>query len=169
MTLSDLSSAEQTRRLRAGKLDAGFLRLPSDEGLSSFKVIDEALALAVPPHLGLKRVPADLGTLNEIGFIALQRARGRVGRAGRPVVRRAPFRAARDAAGRGRAVGARVGRGRRGVAFIPSRAQYLLRDATVLPLDGKDAKWRVAAWLSDRDDPVTTRFVSFMRAAIKNA
>ncbi|AFQ50282.1 LysR family transcriptional regulator [Burkholderia cepacia] len=171
VTLSDLSSSEQTRRLRAGKLDAGFLRLPSDEGLSSFKVIDEALALAVPPHLGFKRVPADLDVLNEIGFIALQRARGPglAAQIDRWCVERhfvpQVTQQAEDVQSVLTSVAAGVG-----VAFIPSRAHYLLRDATVLPLDGRDAKWRVGlAWLSGRDDPVTTHFVSFMRAAIKGA
>ncbi|CAI8692658.1 LysR family transcriptional regulator [Burkholderia pyrrocinia] len=171
VTLSDLSSSEQTRRLRAGKLDAGFLRLPSDDGLSSFKVIDEGLALAVPPHLGFKRVPADLDVLNEIGFIALQRARGPglAAQVDRWCVERrfVPHvtQQAEDVQSVLTSVAAGVG-----VAFIPSRAQYLLRDATVLPLDGRDAKWHVGlAWLSGRDDPVTTHFVSFMRAAIKGA
>ncbi|HDR9248979.1 LysR family transcriptional regulator [Burkholderia vietnamiensis] len=171
ITLSDLSSSEQTRRLRSGKLDAGFLRLPADEGLSSFRVTDEALALAVPPHLGFKRVPADLDALNEIGFIALQRARGPglaaqieqwcVARRFVPQV----MQQAEDVQSVLTSVAAGVG-----VAFIPSSAQYLLRDATVLSLAGRDAKWRVGlAWLSGRDDPVTTRFVSFMRAALKGA
>ncbi|MET3629710.1 DNA-binding transcriptional LysR family regulator [Burkholderia sp. 572] len=171
VTLSDLSSSEQTRRLHAGKLDAGFLRLPADEGLSSFKVVDEGLALAVPPHLGFKRVPADLDVLNEIGFIALQRARGPglAAQIDRWCVERrfVPHvtQQAEDVQSVLTSVAAGVG-----VAFIPSRAQYLLRDATVLPLDGRDAKWSVGlAWRSDRDDPVTTRFVSFMRAAIKDA
>ncbi|MFP3656413.1 LysR substrate-binding domain-containing protein, partial [Burkholderia sp. SIMBA_052] len=32
VAVSDLSSAEQTRRLLAGKLDVGFMRMPSVEG-----------------------------------------------------------------------------------------------------------------------------------------
>ncbi|MBU9441606.1 LysR family transcriptional regulator [Burkholderia multivorans] len=170
VTLSDLSSAEQTRRMRAGKLDAGFLRLPADDGLSSCRVIDESLALAVPPQLGFKRVPADLDVLNELGFIALQRARG-AGLAAQIdrwcMARRfVPHvtQQAEDVQSVLTSVAAGVG-----VAFIPSGAQYLLRDATVLPLDGRDAKWRVGlARLSGRDDPVTTRFVTFMRAAIQS-
>jgi hypothetical protein len=57
-----------------------------------------------------------------------------------------------------------------GVAFIPSRAQHVLRDATVLKLHGKEAKWRVGlAWPSTCVNPVTTRFVSFVRPAMKGA
>ncbi|HEY4802698.1 MAG TPA: LysR substrate-binding domain-containing protein [Paraburkholderia sp.] len=169
VTLSDLSSAEQARRLLAGKLDAGFLRLPTWDGLSSFKVLDEGLALALPPQLRYTRLPADLGALNEIGFISLLRSRG-PGLAAQidqwcvkhrfvPNV----TQRAEDIQSVLTSVAAGVG-----IAFIPSRAQHLLRDATVLPLHGKDAKWRVGlAWPSTREDPVTARFVAFVRAAVK--
>lgn len=124
----------------------------------------------MPPQLGFKRVPADLDVLNELGFIALQRARvaGLAAQIDRWCMARrfVPHvtQQAEDVQSVLTSVAAGVG-----VAFIPSGAQYLLRDATVLPLDGRDAKWRVGlAWLSGRDDPVTTRFVTFMRAAIQS-
>ncbi|WP_010099828.1 LysR family transcriptional regulator [Burkholderia ubonensis] len=171
VTLSDLSSAEQARRMLAGKLDAGFMRLPPGDGLSSFKVVDEALALALPPQLRHTRVPADLDALNEIGFIALQRVRGAglAAQVDRWCIERGfvpnVTQQAEDVQSVLTSVAAGVG-----VAFIPSRAQHLLRDATVLPLPGKHAKWRVGlAWPSTRDDPVTSRFVSFVRAAMKGA
>lgn len=171
VTLSDLSSAEQARRILAGKLDAGFMRLPPGDELSSFKVVDEALALALPPQLRHTRVPADLDALNEIGFIALQRARGAglAAQVDRWCIERGfvpnVTQQAEDVQSVLTSVAAGVG-----VAFIPSRAQHLLRDATVLPLPGKLAKWRVGlAWPSTRDDPVTSRFVSFVRAAMKGA
>lgn len=139
--------------------------------MSSFKVIDEGLALAVPPHLRFKCVPADLEMLNEIGFIVLQRSHGPglAGQIGRWCVERRfvphVMQHAEDVQSLLTSVAAGVG-----VAFIPSHAQHLLPDATVLPLDGKSAKWHAGlAWLSAREDPVTTRFVSFMRAAIKDA
>ncbi|KWE82081.1 LysR family transcriptional regulator [Burkholderia ubonensis] len=171
VTLSDLSSAEQARRILAGKLDAGFMRLPPGDELSSFKVVDEALALALPPQLRHTRVPADLDALNEIGFVALQRARGAglAAQVDRWCIERGfvpnVTQQAEDVQSVLTSVAAGVG-----VAFIPSRAQHLLRDATVLPLPGKHAKWRVGlAWPSTRDDPVTSRFVSFVRAAMKGA
>ncbi|KWI75263.1 LysR family transcriptional regulator [Burkholderia ubonensis] len=171
VTLSDLSSAEQARRILAGKLDAGFMRLPPGDELSSFKVVDETLALALPPQLRHTRVPADLDALNEIGFIALQRARGAglAAQVDRWCIERGfvpnVTQQAEDVQSVLTSVAAGVG-----VAFIPSRAQHLLRDATVLPLPGKHAKWRVGlAWPSTRDDPVTSRFVSFVRAAMKGA
>jgi DNA-binding transcriptional LysR family regulator len=168
ITLSDLSSAEQERRLLAGKLDAGFLRLPAGAGLASFKVVGEGLALAMPPHSQYKRLPSDLAVLNDIGFIALSRARG-PGLAAQidrwcGARRFVPniTQHAEDVQSVLTSVAACVG-----VAFIPSRAQYLLRDATVLPLPGKDARWRVGlAWASARENPVTARFVSHVRAAL---
>ncbi|CAN7625902.1 LysR substrate-binding domain-containing protein [Trinickia sp. LjRoot230] len=169
ITLYDLSSAEQSRRLFAGKLDVGFMRLPAAVGLSSFRVIDEGLALAVPAHTRYKRLPSDLNVLNELGFIALARGRGpglaaqverwcNERRFAPQVTQRAD-----DIQSVLTSVAAGVG-----AAFIPSRAQHLLRDATVLQLRGKHATWRVGlAWRSAGDDPVAARFASFIRAAIK--
>ena len=171
VTLCDLSSAEQTRRLLAGKLDAGFMRLPVADGLSSLSMIDEALALALPPYLGYARLPADLGVLNEIGFVALQRSRGPglAAQIDRWCLERRFVPNVTQYAEDVQSVLASVVAGV-GVAFIPSRAQHLLRDATVLKLPGKEAKWRVGlAWPSVRVNPVTTRFVSFVRAAAKGS
>ncbi|TKC88013.1 LysR family transcriptional regulator [Trinickia terrae] len=169
VSLSDLSSSEQTRRLLAGKLDAGFMRMPAASGLSSLGVIDEKLALALPPNLARVRLPADFGKLNEIGFVALRRARG-------------PGLAAQidgwcrehgfvpnvtQQADDVQSVLASVAAGA-GVAFIPSQAEHLLRDAAVLPLRGKHAKWRVGlVWTGAQRNPVTAQFVAFVRAALK--
>jgi DNA-binding transcriptional LysR family regulator len=55
-----------------------------------------------------------------------------------------------------------------GAAFLPSRAQYLLRDARVLTLRDQPARWRVGlAWQAERDDTVTRGFVAFMKARVK--
>lgn len=169
IALSDLSSAEQTRRLLAGKLDVGFMRVPSIEGLSSLRVIDETLALALPPSLERVRLPADFDKLNEMGFLALRRARGS-GLAAQVEgwCREQGFvpnvtQQADDMQSVLASVAAGVG-----VAFVPSSAQHLLRDATVLPLRGKGAKWRVGlVWEEARKNPVTSRFVAFVRAALK--
>jgi DNA-binding transcriptional LysR family regulator len=169
VTLCDLSSAEQTRRMLAGKLDAGFLRLPAADGLASFNMIDEALALALPPDLGYTRLPADLGALNETGFVALQRMRGPglAAQIDRWCVARRFVPNVTQYAEDVQSVLASVAAGV-GIAFIPSHAQHLLRDATVLKLPGKEAKWRVGlAWSAAGADPVTARFVSFVRAAMK--
>jgi DNA-binding transcriptional LysR family regulator len=169
VTLNDLSSAEQGRRLLAGKLDVGFLRLPADRGLDAFPVLDEALALAVPQHARWKRIPGNLEELNEQGFIGLARGRGpglaaqidRWCSEHRFVPR--VTQQADDIQTVLAAVAAGVG-----AAFLPSRTQYLLRDARVLPLRGAAAQWQVGlAWQAERDDPVMTRFVEFVRATAK--
>jgi DNA-binding transcriptional LysR family regulator len=55
-----------------------------------------------------------------------------------------------------------------GSAFLPSRTQYLLRDARVLPLRNPAAQWQVGlTWQLGRDDAVVTRFVEFVRATVK--
>ncbi|MBP0594837.1 LysR family transcriptional regulator [Paraburkholderia sp. LEh10] len=171
VTLNDLSSAEQTRRLFAGKLEAGFLRLPADAGLSAFPVIDESLALAVPQHAKWKRLPAKLDELNDLGFIGLARSRG-PGLAGvidawcaeRGFAPRV-IQQTDDIQSVLAAVAAGVG-----AAFLPSRAQYLLRDARVFRLKDASAQWRVGlAWQTQRDDPVVARFVEYVRGATRHA
>lgn len=170
IALSDLSSDEQSRRILSGKLDVGFMRVPSVEGLSSVRVIDETLALALPPSFERVRLPADFGKLNEMGFLALRRGRG-PGLAAQvdALCREQGFvpnvtQQADDVQSVLASVAAGVG-----VAFVPSRAQHLLRNATVLPLRGAHAKWRVGlVWADAQKNPVTSRFVPFVRAALKN-
>ncbi|MFM0197753.1 LysR substrate-binding domain-containing protein [Paraburkholderia strydomiana] len=170
IALSDLSSDEQSRRILSGKLDVGFMRVPSVEGLSSVRVIDETLALALPPSFERVRLPADFGKLNEMGFLALRRGRG-PGLAAQVDAwcREQGFvpnvtQQADDVQSVLASVAAGVG-----VAFVPSRAQHLLRNATVLPLRGAHAKWRVGlVWADAQKNPVTSRFVPFVRAALKN-
>lgn len=170
ITVHDSSSNEQTRRLLAGKLDVGFMRMPAQTGLSSCAVLDESLALAVPEHAPYKRLPAKLDALNEPGFIALSRQRGpglaaQIDRwcSERQFVPRV-IQEADDIQSVLAAVAGGVG-----AAFLPSRAQYLLRDARVLTLRDKAAQWRIGmAWQTARDDAVTRGFVAFMRARIKD-
>lgn len=170
IALSDLSSAEQTRRLLAGKLDVGFMREPSVEGLSFLRVIDETLALALPPNLERVRLPSDFAKLNEMGFLTLRRARG-PGLAAQvdawcsehgftpSITQRTD-----DVQSVLASVAAGVG-----VAFVPSGAQHLLRSATVQPLRGKHAKWRIGlVWADAQKNPVTSQFLPFVRAALKD-
>ena len=169
VTLNDLSSAEQGRRLLAGKLDVGFLRLPADSGLDAFAVLDEALALAVPQHARWKRIPANLEELNEQGFIGLARGRGPglAAQIDRWCSEHGFVPRVTQQADDIQTVLAAVAAGV-GAAFLPSRTQYLLRDARVLPLRGAAAQWQVGlAWPAERDDPVMTRFVEFVRATVK--
>jgi DNA-binding transcriptional LysR family regulator len=169
VTLNDLSSAEQGRRLLAGKLDVGFLRLPADSGLDAFAVLDEALALAVPQHARWKRIPANLEELNEQGFIGLARGRGPglAAQIDRWCSEHGFVPRVTQQADDIQTVLAAVAAGV-GAAFLPSRTQYLLRDARVLPLRGAAAQWQVGlAWQAERDDPVMTRFVEFVRATVK--
>jgi DNA-binding transcriptional LysR family regulator len=122
----------------------------------------------MPAQSRYKRLPANLDVLNDIGFIALSRARGpglaaQIDRwcSERRFVPNVTQHA-EDVQSVLTSVAAGVG-----VAFIPSRAQHLLRDATVLPLPGKQAKWRVGlAWPSAREHAVTARFVSHVRRAL---
>ncbi len=120
------------------------MRMPLDEALSGFGVIDESLALAVPEHARYKRLPADLSVLNEPGFIALARHRrprlaAQIDRwcvehelkpNGHSGSRRYPVRAGCGSERRGRGVS----------AF--ARAVSVAR-CRVLPLRDAPAKWRI--------------------------
>ncbi|HXZ10471.1 MAG TPA: LysR substrate-binding domain-containing protein, partial [Paraburkholderia sp.] len=168
VTLYDYSSAEQTRRILSGKLDVGFMRLPADEGLASLPVLDETLGLAVPQGARWKRLPADLRELNDPGFVALARGLGP------GLAKQIENWCAQHAfvprvvqqAGDIQTVLAAVAAGV-GVAFLPSHAQSLLRDARILPLRDTAARWTVGlAWQASRDDPVIDRFVELVREAL---
>lgn len=169
VTLTDLSSSEQTRRLLSGQLDVGFMRLPADAGLSSFPMIEESLALAVPQHASFTRLPTDLSILNELGFVALAHAKGpglaaQIERwcAEHHFVPRV-LQQAEDVQSILATVAAGVG-----VAFVPSQTEYLLRDAKVIKLRGRNARWRIGlTWQTQRDDAVMRRFVTFARSALK--
>jgi hypothetical protein len=53
---------------------------------------------------------------------------------------------------------------------MPSRTQYLLRDARIIPLRDASARWQIGlAWQSDRDNAVVRRFVEFARAELARA
>jgi DNA-binding transcriptional LysR family regulator len=89
-------------------------------------------------------LPADLNKLNALGIVALSRGIGpglaaQIDRwcANRSFIPRVIQRAD-DIQSVLAAVAAGVG-----VAFLPSGAQYLLRDATIIPLRGDLSKWQV--------------------------
>nr|WP_236001104.1 LysR family transcriptional regulator [Agrobacterium leguminum] len=75
ITLNDMPTSEQHRRLRDGTLDLGFCRAPLGDDLSFQPVLEERLALVVP-H-GTTMPPLDqLSNLNGLGFVALIPERG---------------------------------------------------------------------------------------------
>lgn len=75
ITLNDMPTSEQHRRLRDGTLDLGFCRAPLGNDLSFEPVLEEKLALVLP-H-GTKIPPLDrFSNLNELGFVALMPERG---------------------------------------------------------------------------------------------
>jgi DNA-binding transcriptional LysR family regulator len=168
VTLHDLPSDEQTRRMLADRLDVGFMRMPDDPALDALHVVDECLGLALPPSVRFTRLPARLETLNALGFVALTRSQGaglaaQVDRwCGERGFTPRVTQHADDIQTVLAAVVAEVG-----AAFVPSRAEHLLRDARVLRLRDAAARWQIGlAWPAHRDKPVTERFVAFMRDAL---
>jgi DNA-binding transcriptional LysR family regulator len=77
VTLNDFSSAEQITRLRDGRLDLGFVRLPAaSPAIASRPVASDRLALAYSPEAIDGRLPTDLDACNAVGFVMLARERG---------------------------------------------------------------------------------------------
>lgn len=76
ITLNDMSSAEQHRRILSGRLDVGFCRAPEQAGGLTFApVFTEHLAVVVPP--GTEIPPQGrLSALNRLGFVMLTPSRG---------------------------------------------------------------------------------------------
>ena len=116
-------------------------------------------------------MPADLNKLNALGIVALSRGiepglAAQIDRwcANRSFIPRVIQRAD-DIQSVLAAVAAGVG-----VAFMPSGAQYLLRDATIIPLRGDLSKWQVGlAWNTMRSDLVVDNFVAHVQTSIKNS
>ncbi|KAF0815222.1 Hca operon transcriptional activator HcaR [Andreprevotia sp. IGB-42] len=166
ITLNDLSSAEQTRRLLAGQLDLGFVRLPASAGLATLPLLDEQLALAVPAASPHGQLPAELASLNASGFVALNRQRGPGLAAqielwcGASAFTPRIIQHADDIQTVLAVVAAGIG-----VALLPHRSDHLLRGGVrLLPIDAATARWQVGlAWLPGRTHPALDRFVAMMR------
>ncbi|WP_394788529.1 LysR substrate-binding domain-containing protein [Rhodoferax sp.] len=167
VVLNDMASAEQTRKLLAGQLDAGFVRLPVPSGLASLPLLDEQLALAVPERSPLQALPPSLEALNEAGFVLLARPRG-PGLAGQidqwcaahSFVPRCTQRV--DDV---QTVLAIVAAGL-GVSLLPLRsADVRSQGVRFIPLSHATARWQVGlAWRPQPQNAVVERFVALVRA-----
>lgn len=173
VSLNDMPSAEQTRQLQAGQLDAGFVRLPVPAGLASLQLLDEQLALAVPAHSPWTALPEALDTLNQTGFVLLARARGPGLAAQIDQWSAAHAWAPRctQQADDVQTVLAIVAAGL-GLSLLPLRSADLQSQGVrYLPLDGPAARWQVGlAWQaaagSASANPVVARFVGVVQAKI---
>jgi DNA-binding transcriptional LysR family regulator len=162
ITLNDLPSRDQHRRLLAGGLDLGFCRAPEEtDQLSFLPVIEERLALVLPKSV---RFPSDdtLSTLNRLGFIALSPVRGpgldrQINRwcAGAGFVPRV-VQHAEDIL----TVHAIVAAGL-GAALLPWHGVDALAGRThQRPLSGPDSNWPVGlCWSRQHANPLVSRFV----------
>ncbi|WP_035052870.1 LysR family transcriptional regulator [Andreprevotia chitinilytica] len=167
LTLNDLSSAEQTRRLQAGQLDLGFVRLPAAEGLASLPLLEERLALAVPEQSGWTALPDEPNQLNTLAWVRLNPARG-PGLAAQIAQWCDAWRVAPrivQEADDIQTVLALVAAGI-GVALLPYRSGMLLCDGVrLLPIDDAAARWQIGlAWYVGRQHAVAERFVELVRA-----
>ncbi|MEX3845429.1 LysR family transcriptional regulator [Paraburkholderia sp. BR10882] len=75
VTLHDLSSAEQMHRLLEGTLQAGFVRLPAQDGLMHRRILSDRLALVIPRTMADKIDRFDIEVIRDLPFLMLQRAR----------------------------------------------------------------------------------------------
>ncbi len=73
VTLNDYTSARQVELLQAGRLDIGFVRLPTSPSLATLPLREDHLAIAVP---AARESPVDLALLNRLGLVLLSPALG---------------------------------------------------------------------------------------------
>ena len=72
VTLDEMPSATQIEHLRRGELDAGFVRLPVDEGIPVLGLGGDELMLAIPE--GIDPAPGTEALIRELGLICLTRS-----------------------------------------------------------------------------------------------
>ena len=168
ITLNDLPSREQHRRLLDGRLDIGFCRAP-ERGidLSFMPVVDERLALVVPHDIEIPP-PDRLLALNTLGFVALSPSRG----AGLDAqiaswCASANFKPrivqyADDILTVHAVVAAGLG-----AAFLPWHGVNALAGRTRQePLSGPESTWPVGlCWLRTNTNPLLKRFVDYVGRA----
>lgn len=169
VSLNDFSSAEQIERLRDGRLDVGFVRLPFvASGLESRSLARDTLALACPKGCSSNGDISNLEALNASGFVMLDRARG-------PGLRAQIDRWCAEVGLEPRilqladdlqTVLALVAGGV-GFSIVPQQAVRLSGTGVDLfPLKGPYAEWTIgAAWRSDRDNPALWRFLALIEHA----
>jgi len=161
ITLNDIPSNEQHRRLRDGTLDLGFCRAPSGADLSFRPILQERLALVLsrstrPPPLG------QVQDLNRLGFVALSRERG----AGLAAQIDQWCNAARfeprivQYADDILTINAVVASGL-GAALLPLTGVSSLGDRTdKYPLDGTASCWAIGiCWRASDANPILNRFI----------
>lgn len=163
VSLNDFSSAEQLERLKAGRLDIGFVRLPlRGSNIKSRLLTTDRLALAVPLGWTQSHHIDDFDDLNAMGFILLRRERG-------PGLRtqidewcnNSNFlprvtQMADDIQTLLALVAAGVG-----VSLVPQRAARLMGSAIdLVPVVGRGAEWQLgAAWIDEPTNPAVTNFL----------
>lgn len=165
ITLNDLPSREQHKRLLGGRLDVGFCRGPEEAGeLSFMPVIEERLAVVLASGT---KIPSRsrLSTLNRLGFVALSPSRG-------PGLDAQVSQWCRSARFKPRiiqhaddilTIHAVVAAGL-GAAFLPWHGVDALGGRThQQPLSGPASKWLVGiCWRSADTNPLLLRFVDYV-------
>ncbi|MFK0166508.1 LysR family transcriptional regulator [Rhizobium sp. NPDC090279] len=162
ITLNDLPSQEQHRRLLEGRLDIGFCRAPEEDSeLAFMPVIEEHLALVLPSGATMP-APNRLTELNRLGFVALSPPRG-------PGLDEQIRRWCSLAAFEPRivqyaddilTVHSIVSAGL-GAAFLPWRGVQALEGSShKQPLSGPESTWPVGiCWQRKQTSPLLARFV----------
>ncbi|NTG04879.1 LysR family transcriptional regulator [Agrobacterium rhizogenes] len=72
VVFADQSSRHQIQQVKDGGLDAGFVRLPADEGLASIQVARDRLVLICPTSMALEVTDFDDPAVRALPFLALK-------------------------------------------------------------------------------------------------
>ncbi|MEW9551148.1 LysR substrate-binding domain-containing protein [Nonomuraea sp. NPDC050783] len=168
ITLDDMSSQAQLDRLKEGRLDVGFVRLPVDRGWGRLSVGSDRLALAhahhrdTPPH-DVTQLPQWVAR-HEFLQLVHERGPGLAGQINRLCtaisVRPTVIQQAHDL----QTVLALVAAGA-GAAFVPASAHRIAPSpVTIAPIRHPAAAWRMAVvWNRERLHPLTAGFLALVR------
>jgi DNA-binding transcriptional LysR family regulator len=170
ISLRDMSTAEQTEGLRAGRIDAGFVRAPVSKEFETMPVINDRLALVCSTDSRLSKKPA-LEDCADEPFILISNERA-------PTFRRHVIALCAKHGFHPRVVqetnevttSLALVRANLGVTLIPqSFGTSHIAGVRLHELDDPAASWAVsAAWRKEDTNPVLKRFLEILKQEITN-
>ncbi|MCO4157359.1 LysR family transcriptional regulator [Citrobacter amalonaticus] len=164
VTLNDMPSAVQLQQLIEGTLQAGFVRLPVPEPLTSNVLTEETLVLAVASTRYVDSIlPHEQIEMNQLLQLSRARGEGLWGQISRYLSVRNLTPRTISAADDIQTLLALVAAGD-GVALLPASVSHILPvGVKLLTLDGEFTSWQTGiAWNPQINDPLRDHFIAMV-------